>query len=97
MSGSATFVANAEPTITYMFSSTQGYYIAAINEVEQGEVMDKTSITKAAELQFPTGVCNMTATLKADNTWSITPSTVGQGAKDSQVDQVAKDAKVAQA
>ena len=58
--------------------------------------MDKTTITKTAELPFPPGVYNMTATLQADETWSITPSTVGQRAKDSQVDQVAKDAKVAQ-
>ena len=38
----------------------------------------------------------MTATLQADDAWSITPYSVGQGTKDSQVDQVAKDAKVAQ-
>ena len=90
MAQSATFVVNAEPNLTHMITPLPGYYIAAIDEVEQGEVMDTKTITKNAEIQFPTGVYNMTATFQADDTWSITPSSVGQEAKVPQVDQVAK-------
>ena len=92
MSGSGTVITQAEPTITHMFTPTTGYYIAAIEEVEQGEVMDIKTITKNAEIHFPTGVYNMTATFQADDTWIITPSSVEQGTKVPQVDQVGKGA-----
>ena len=72
MSGGATSITNAGPNLTHMFTPTPVYYIAAIDEVEEGEVIDIKTVTKTAELQFPTGVYNMTATLQANNTWSIT-------------------------
>ena len=96
MSGSATFVLNAGPNLSHTLSIPKpAYYIAAIIEVEQGEVMDVTTITKTAEIPFPTGpgVFNVTATLQADNTWSFIPPFVGEGP---QVGQVAKGAKVKQ-
>ena len=97
MSLSPTFVESAEPNLPHMLIPLPDYYIAAIDEVEQGEVMDVKTITKTAEIpQFPTGVYNMTATFQADDTWSFTPFSVGQEAKVPQVDQVAKGAKVTQ-
>ena len=97
MSGSPTFVQNAGPNFQHPLTPQLAYYIAAIEEVEQGEIMDTAIITKRAPIVFPPNLYNMTATFRADNTWSIVPSSVGQGAKDSQVDQVdqvAKGAKV---
>ena len=96
MSGSASAVANVGPNWILRFDSIAPYNIAAIDEVEQGEVMDVKTITLSAEIQFPDDVYNMTATLKADDTWSITPSTVGQGAQFPQVGQGTKGAIVAQ-
>ena len=93
MSGSPTYVENAEPSLEHSLTPKPAYYIAAIEEVEQGKIMDTTTITKIAEINFPENVYNMTATFEADDTWSITQPSVGQGAK---VPQVAKGAKVAQ-
>ena len=72
MSGDGTFVVNAKSNLHHTFTPTPIHYIVASDEVEKGEVMDKTTITQTAEIQFPTGVYSMTATLQADNTWSIT-------------------------
>ena len=93
MSQSATYVVNAEPNLTHVITPLPGYYIAAIDEVKQGEVMDVKTITKTAEIKFLPGWYNMTATFQADDTWSITPSSVGQEAKVPHVDQVAKGSK----
>ena len=95
MSGIPTNVETAEPKSTHTFTSPPVYYIAAIDEVMQGEVMDIKTITKTAEIKFPTGVHNMTAILNAENKWIFTPTSVGQGAQVPQVGQVTK-AKVAQ-
>ena len=66
------FGANAGPNLAHELTPTPVYYIGAIDEVEEGEVMDIKTVTKTAEIQFPADVYNMTATLQADNTWSIT-------------------------
>ena len=87
MSGSGTFCVNAEPNLIHEFTPTPTYYIAAINEVEQGEVMDIKTITLTAEIKFPINVYKMTATLQANDTWSITQTPF-------EVPQVAKGAKV---
>ena len=96
MSGSGTFVANTGPNLRHIFTPKPAYYIAAINEVEQGEVMDIKTITQTAEIKFPINVFKMTATLQENNAWSITQSPLGLDAKVPQVDQVAKGTKDAQ-
>ena len=87
MSGAGTFCVNAEPNLIHEFTPTPTYYIAAINEVEQGEVMDIKTITMTAQVQFPPNVFTMTATLQPDNTWTITQGLQGIG----QVQQAAKE------
>ena len=89
MSLSPTFVENAGPNFSHKFTPLPGYYIAAIDEVKQGEVMDVKTITKTAEIpQYGTGGYNVRATFQEDYTWCFTPYPVGQGAKDPQVAQV---------
>ena len=91
MSGSGTFCVNAEPNLKHEFNPEPTYYVAAINEVEKGEVMDIKTITMTAEIKFPINVYKMTATLQASNTWSITQTPF----EVPQVDQDAEGAKVA--
>ena len=98
MSGSGTFVVNAGPNLGHTLTPTPAYYIAAIDEVKVGEIMDIKTITQTAEIKFPSGVTTMVATLQSDNTWSITQamgevSQVPQVAQVPQVNQAAKGAK----
>ena len=74
MSDNPTFVVNAEPNMTHPLTPTpvNSVYIAAIDEVEQGEVIDLTTLNKTAQIEFPTGVYNMTATFQAYNMWTFT-------------------------
>lgn len=71
MSGNGTYVVNAGPNLEHQFTPEPAYYIAAIEEVEEGQVMDIKTITQAGELKYPPNVYKLTATLKADNTWDI--------------------------
>ena len=73
MSGAGVFAVNAEPNINLIFTPHPIYWIT-FGMFQQGEVLDITEITNSAPISFPPGVYAMTATLNADNTW-----TVGQG------------------
>lgn len=72
MSGSPTFVRQAQPNMGFNFSPeieyrlTFGYY-------EQGEVLNINQISHFAVIEFPSGIYDMTAILNADNTWTIKP------------------------
>ena len=72
MSGNPTFAVDAGPNVSHVFTPTPTYYIAAVEEVREGEVMDIETITQYAPIKFPPNVYTATATLKEDNTWSIT-------------------------
>ena len=74
MSGKGTFVVNAGPNLTHIFTPEPKYFVLAADEVTEGEVMDIETITNPGELEFPPNVYSLTATLKEDNTWSIGPS-----------------------
>ena len=74
MSGNGTYVVNAGPNLEHQFTPEPAYYVAAIEEVVEGQVMDLKTIALAGELKFPPNVYNLTATLKEDNTWDIEPS-----------------------
>ena len=74
MSGNGTYVVNAGPNLVHQFTPTPAYYVAAIEEVEEGQVMDIKTITETGDLKFPPNVYSLTATLKADNTWDVQPS-----------------------
>lgn len=73
MSGSGTFVKQAQPNLTLIFTPHPKYYIAFGNQ-EQGEVLDITEINNPGLLDFPPNVYSLTATLNVDNTWTIQPT-----------------------
>ena len=73
MSGKGTYVVNAGPNLTHQFTPEPKFYVVAADKVEEGEVMDITTVTESGSLAFPPNVYNLTATLKSDNTWDITP------------------------
>lgn len=74
MSGAGVFAVNAEPNLNLIFTPEPVYWIT-FGMYEQGDVMDITEITNSAKVQFPPGVYSMTATLNADNTWTVGPTT----------------------
>jgi len=74
MSGAGTFVTQAQPNYTSMFSPHPKYWVTFGN-FEQGEVLDTTNIVSdSAEIDFPVNVYSMTAILQADNTWKVMPT-----------------------
>jgi rhizosphere induced protein len=70
MSGAGTFVVQAEPNITASFTPTPNYWIT-FGDYVQGQVMDIQQITSAAQIVFPVNVTSMTATLNANNSWTV--------------------------
>ena len=74
MSQNGLFAVNAGPNLTHVFIPTPSYWVAAMIDVKQGDVLDIKTITRNMELRFPLGVASMTATLKADNTWVTEPN-----------------------
>lgn len=76
MSGKGTYVVNAGPNLTHVFTPELKYYVLAADEVTEGEVMDITTITGSGDLVYPPNVYNLTATLREDNTWDIAPAKI---------------------
>jgi hypothetical protein len=70
MSGFGTFVVQAQPNLNLNFTPHPKYYIVFGN-YEQGEVLDISEMTNAAEIEFGPGIYSMTAILGADNAWTI--------------------------
>ena len=73
MSGSGTFVVQAQPNMTAMFTPNPQYWITFGTYI-QGEVLDITTISDSALVEFGPGNYSMTAILQADNTWSVVPT-----------------------
>jgi hypothetical protein len=73
MSGFGTFVVQSQPNMNLIFTPHPEYWITFGNFM-QGEVMDITEINNPGQIQFPPNVYSMTATLNADNTWTIQPT-----------------------
>ena len=73
MSGFGTFVVQSQPNWNLVFSPHPEYWIT-FGTFTQGEVMDITSVNNPAQIKFPVNVYSMTATLNADNTWTIQPT-----------------------
>ncbi len=71
--GSAAFVAQAQPNIATQFLPDAVQYWVVFGNYLQGEVLDLENLTNAAQLDFPRGVTSLTATLNADNTWTVQP------------------------
>ncbi len=73
MGGSGTFAVQAQPNVTAMFTPHPEYWIT-FGTFSQGEVLDIATITSAAVIDFPANTYSMTATLGADNTWTVVPT-----------------------
>lgn len=74
MSGAGTFVLPAQPNLQLNFTPHPTYYIAFGNYFP-GQVLNISEMTNVQEIQFPTGIYTMKATLTAQNTWVVTPVT----------------------
>jgi hypothetical protein len=76
--GAATFVVQAQPNLSLTFtpSATPQYWIT-FGSYLAGQVLDVTGIPANEKIQvvFPFNVYSMTATLNADNTGSVVPTT----------------------
>jgi hypothetical protein len=80
MSGSGTFVVQAQPNMNAIFTPHPEYWIT-FGDFIQGEVLDITTVTSSsAKIEFPVNVFSMTATLRADNTWSVMPTSAANAA-----------------
>ena len=68
----ALYAINAGPNMTHVFKpSTTTYWVCAIDQVVEGEVMDISTLTRKAQITFPANVYSMTAVLQGDDTWII--------------------------
>ena len=74
MGNKGVYAVNAGPNLQHVFTPNPIYWVCAINNVIEGEVMSVTSLTQTAKVVFPTNVFSMTATLQGDNTWDIKSS-----------------------
>lgn len=73
MSGSGTFVVQAQPNMNLMFAPHPKYWVTFGN-YQQGQVLDITEITNKSEVLFPNGVYTMEVTLNGDNTFTVVPA-----------------------
>lgn len=73
MSGAGVFAVEAQPNLNLIFTPHPEYWIT-FGTFEQGEVLNLDEITNSQQINFPPGVYAMTATLNADNTWTVAPS-----------------------
>ncbi|MBE9468870.1 MAG: protein rhiA [Bacteroidetes bacterium] len=71
MSGSGTFVVNAQPNMQLQFTPHPKYWIT-FGTFEQGEVLDIEKITATAqEVAFPINRYSINVSLNEDNTWTV--------------------------
>ena len=71
MSQNGVFAVNAGPNLTHVFTPTPSYWVTAMQDIKEGDVMDIKTVTQNTELHFPPNVYSLTATLQADNTWAV--------------------------
>ena len=75
MAQNAIFAANAGPNLKHTFYiSTPSYWIAAMNDVKQGDVLYPNTISQKTELNFPPNVYSLRVTYDGDNTWTVVPN-----------------------
>lgn len=75
MAGAATYYVQAQPNVTLTFQpgETVQYWVSFASYTA-GEVLDVPSIADKTQVVYPVNVYSMTATLSADNTWLIAPT-----------------------
>ncbi len=70
MSGSGTFLVQAQPNMNLVFTPHPEYWVAFGN-FEQGEVLEVEEITNAVQVNFPPNTYHAKVTLNPDNTFSV--------------------------
>jgi hypothetical protein len=70
MSGSPTQVVQALPNMNFVFTPLVDYWVT-VADITQGEVMDLSALADRAQVVFPPNVTAMTATLGADQKWTV--------------------------
>ncbi len=70
MAGSPTGVTQANANMAYSFAPS-AYYWVTLADVTQGEIMDTSKLASKAQVVFPPNVTAMTATVNADQTWTV--------------------------
>lgn len=73
MSGAGTFIIPTQPNYEEIFTPHPEYWITFGNYT-QGQVMNIEGITHTQQIDFPANVYSMTATLNADNSWTLSPT-----------------------
>ena len=71
MSGNGTFVRQAQPNLTFNFTPTPTYWVAAGEEEQVGTILNIKTVTRTAQVIFPRNEYSMVATLGSDNKWEI--------------------------
>jgi hypothetical protein len=71
MGGSGIFVEQVGPRVVHYFTPMPNYWVAASNNTKAGDILDVETIALTAEVEFPTNIYDLTATLNGDNTWTI--------------------------
>ena len=67
------YAVNAGPRLQHIFTPNLTYWVCAVDQVIEGQVLNILTLTLKAEVTFPPDVFTMTATLQPDNTWDIKP------------------------
>ncbi len=70
MGGAGTFVTAAGPNLTHSFTPNPTYWIAAGSNVQEGTVLDITTINQNTMVEFPPNTYAMNYSLGQDNLWS---------------------------
>ena len=69
--GKAVYAVNAGPNSQHIFTPSPAYWVCATENVEEGEVIDISTLTQKVRFTFPPNVFSMTATFNKDGTWEI--------------------------
>ena len=74
MGHKAIYAVNTGPRLQHnIFTPNPKYWICALRDVDEGQVIDIPTVANKAEVTFPPGVITMSATLHNDYDWDIEP------------------------
>ncbi len=71
LSGWPVYVAQAQPNMVTQFRPTSNRVYLFAGNCQNGQILDPYSIANTAEINFPGGQTQATATLQADGTWTV--------------------------
>lgn len=71
MSNKGAFAVDADANLEHFFTPNPMYWVCAIDEIEEGQVMNIKNIAQCAKFKFPSGVFSMTGTLNSKNLWEF--------------------------